>query len=176
MPEEEAFAVLVSIMQDFTMRDMYKPDMFYLGLCIYQFECMIQEFLPDLQRHFQAEHIHTSMYASSWFLTLFTNQFPLNVVSRIMDLFLSEVISPIDLSFQRATHCVTLIQGIEMIFRLGIALLELHQDELMLLSMEEMLRVGDLSLRGTDRRCREHLSPTEEKEIEPLNALIDTYE
>jgi hypothetical protein len=42
MPEEEAFAVLVSIMQDFTMRDMYKPDMFYLGLCIYQLECMIQ--------------------------------------------------------------------------------------------------------------------------------------
>jgi hypothetical protein len=42
MPEEEAFAVLVSIMQDFTMRDMYKPDMFYLGLCIYQLECLIQ--------------------------------------------------------------------------------------------------------------------------------------
>lgn len=42
MPEEEAFAVLVSLMQDFTMRDMYKPDMFYLGLCIYQLECMVQ--------------------------------------------------------------------------------------------------------------------------------------
>jgi hypothetical protein len=42
MPEEEAFAVLVAIMQDFTMRDMYKPDMFYLGLCIYQLECMVQ--------------------------------------------------------------------------------------------------------------------------------------
>ncbi len=42
MPEEEAFAVLVSIMYDFAMRDMYKPDMFYLGLCIYQLECMVQ--------------------------------------------------------------------------------------------------------------------------------------
>lgn len=108
MPEEEAFAVLVSLMQDFSMRDMYKPDMFYLGLCIYQLECMVQvcvnyclferniylfakEFLPDLYRHFQLEHFHTSMYASSWFLTLFTNHFPLNVVCRIMDLFLSEV-------------------------------------------------------------------------------------
>lgn len=42
MPEEEAFAVFVSLMQDYTMRDMYKPDMFYLGLCIYQLECMVQ--------------------------------------------------------------------------------------------------------------------------------------
>lgn len=42
MPEEEAFAVLVSIMQDYQMRLMYKPDMFYLGLCIYQLECLVQ--------------------------------------------------------------------------------------------------------------------------------------
>lgn len=91
MPEEEAFAVLVCLMQDFTLREMYKPDMFFLGLCIYQLECMVQEFLPDLYRHFQSEHFNTSMYASSWFLTLFTNQFPLSIVCRIMDLFLSEV-------------------------------------------------------------------------------------
>ena len=51
-----------------------------------------QEFLPDLYKHFQAENFNTSMYASSWFLTLFTNQFPLNIVCRVMDLFLSEVI------------------------------------------------------------------------------------
>ena len=42
MPEEEAFAVLVSIMQDYTMREMYKPDMFYLGQCIYQLESLVQ--------------------------------------------------------------------------------------------------------------------------------------
>ena len=42
MPEEEAFAVLVSIMQDYTMREIYKPDMFHLGLRIYQFESMLQ--------------------------------------------------------------------------------------------------------------------------------------
>ena len=32
-------------------------------------------------------------------------------------------------------------KGIEIIFRIGIALLELHQDELMLLSMEDILKV-----------------------------------
>ncbi|CAF3744061.1 unnamed protein product [Rotaria sp. Silwood1] len=120
MPEEEAFAVLVSIMQDYSMREMYKPDMYYLGLCMYQLECLIQEILPDLYRHFQLENFHTSMYASSWFLTLFTTHFSLNMVCRTMDLFLSE--------------------GMEMIFRISIALLEIHQDELMLLSMEDMLK------------------------------------
>ena len=50
-----------------------------------------QELLPDLHRHFQQEHFHPSMYASSWFLTLFTTQFPLTMVCRTMDLFLSEV-------------------------------------------------------------------------------------
>ncbi|CAF3841185.1 unnamed protein product [Rotaria magnacalcarata] len=120
MPEEEAFAVLVSIMQDFSMRDMYKPDMYSLGLCIYQLECMVQEFLPELYRHLQAENFNTSVYASSWFLTLFTTQFTVNVAAHMMDLFLNE--------------------GIEIIFRMAIALLETHQEELMLLSMEDMLK------------------------------------
>jgi hypothetical protein len=50
-----------------------------------------KELLPDLHRHFQIETFHTSMYASNWFLTLFTNQFTLNTAYRIIDLFLSEV-------------------------------------------------------------------------------------
>jgi hypothetical protein len=140
MPEEEAFAVLVSIMQDYTMREMYKPDMCYLGLCIYQLECLIQEILPDLHRHFQLENFHTSVYASSWFLTLFTTQFSLNVVCRIMDLFLSEVDYSINVNKKKHLK-ILFLKGMEMIFRISIALLEIHQDELMLLSMEDMLKV-----------------------------------
>ena len=40
-----------------------------------------------------------------------------------------------------AMHLYLSLKGMEMIFRISIALLELHQDELMLLSMEEMLKV-----------------------------------
>jgi hypothetical protein len=36
MPEEESFAVLVKIMQDYRMREMFKPSMAELGLCMYQ--------------------------------------------------------------------------------------------------------------------------------------------
>lgn len=42
MPEEEAFAVLVKLMQDYRMRDMFKPSMAELGLCMFQLENLVQ--------------------------------------------------------------------------------------------------------------------------------------
>jgi ecotropic viral integration site 5 protein len=42
MPEEDAFATLVHIMQSYDMRNLYKPLMAQLGLVMYQFECMIK--------------------------------------------------------------------------------------------------------------------------------------
>jgi len=42
MPEEEAFCVFVKLMQDYRLRELFKPSMAELGLCMYQFEHMIQ--------------------------------------------------------------------------------------------------------------------------------------
>ena len=42
MPEEEAFCVLVKLMQDYRLRELFKPTMAELGLCMFQLECMIQ--------------------------------------------------------------------------------------------------------------------------------------
>ena len=47
--------------------------------------------MPDLHSHFQYNDIETHMYASQWFLTLFTAKFPLPMVYSIMDLFLCYV-------------------------------------------------------------------------------------
>ena len=72
MPEEDTFAVLVKIMLNYRMREMFKPSMAELGLCMYQLDMLVQEHIPDLSAHFQSQAIHTNLYASSWFLTLFT--------------------------------------------------------------------------------------------------------
>ncbi|XP_074077775.1 ecotropic viral integration site 5 protein homolog isoform X6 [Macrotis lagotis] len=120
MPEEEAFCVFVKLMQDYRLRELFKPSMAELGLCMYQFECMIQEHLPELFVHFQSQSFHTSMYASSWFLTIFLTTFPLPVATRIFDIFMSE--------------------GLEIVFRVGLALLQMNQTELMQLDMEGMLQ------------------------------------
>uniref|UniRef100_A0A8C8IS25 Rab-GAP TBC domain-containing protein n=1 Tax=Oncorhynchus tshawytscha TaxID=74940 RepID=A0A8C8IS25_ONCTS len=120
MPEEEAFCVFVKLMQDYRLRELFKPSMAELGLCMYQFEFMIQELLPDLHIHFQAQSFHTSMYASSWFLTIFLTSFPLPVATRIFDIFM--------------------LEGLEIVFRVGLAILQLNQAELIQLDMEGMLQ------------------------------------
>ena len=55
MPEEETFAVLVKLMQDYRMREMFKPSMAELGLCMYQLDTLVQEHIPDLYVHFQSQ-------------------------------------------------------------------------------------------------------------------------
>ncbi|XP_026529883.1 ecotropic viral integration site 5 protein homolog isoform X4 [Notechis scutatus] len=120
MPEEEAFCVFFKLMQDYRLRELFKPSMAELGLCMYQFESMIQEQLPELFMHFQAQSFHTSMYASSWFLTIFLTSFPLPIATRIFDIFMSE--------------------GFEIVFRVGVALLQMNQTELVQLDMEGMLQ------------------------------------
>nr|XP_011443849.2 ecotropic viral integration site 5 ortholog isoform X3 [Crassostrea gigas] len=120
MPEEEAFAVLVKLMQDYRLRELFKPSMAELGLCMYKLECLIQELLPDLYLHFQSQGFHTSMYASSWFLTLYATSFSLSLSCRVMDLFISE--------------------GMDVIFRVGIAILQTSQEELLSMDMEGMLQ------------------------------------
>lgn len=120
MPEEEAFAVLVQIMQQHRMRDMFKPSMAELGLCMYQLESLVQEQLNDLYVHFQSQGFQTTMYASSWFLTLYTTTLSLSLCKRIMDVFLSE--------------------GMEFIFKVALALLQLGKEALLSQDMEAMLK------------------------------------
>lgn len=120
MPEEETFAVFVKIMQDYKMRDMFKPTMAELGLCMYQLENLVQELLPELYIHFQSQSFHTSMYASSWFLTLFTTALSLPTACRVIDVFLSE--------------------GITIIFQVALALLHIGKSDLLSLDMEGMLK------------------------------------
>ena len=42
MPEEEAFCVLVQLMQSYKMRDLYKPSMADLSLCFYQLDKLVE--------------------------------------------------------------------------------------------------------------------------------------
>ncbi|KAM8721636.1 hypothetical protein ACLKA7_007506 [Drosophila subpalustris] len=128
MPEEEAFAVLVQIMQQHRMRHMFKPSMSELGLCMYQLENLVQEQIPEMHIHFQQQGFQTTMYASSWFLTLYTTTLNVNLSCRIMDVFLSE--------------------GMEFIFKVALALLLTGKESLLCLDMEAMLKFFQKELPG----------------------------
>ncbi|KAK0170931.1 hypothetical protein PV328_008707 [Microctonus aethiopoides] len=128
MPEEEAFAVLVALMQEYRLRDMFKPSMAELGVCMYQLEHLVTDTYPELSAHFTAQGFHTSMYASSWFLTLFTTALSLPLACRIFDVFLME--------------------GMDIIFKVALAMLELGREDLLSLDMEGMLKFFQKELPG----------------------------
>ncbi|MCJ1294804.1 GTPase-activating protein [Xylographa carneopallida] len=90
MPEEEAFCLLVRLMNRYHLRDMFVQDMPGLHLHLYQFERLLEDTEPALCYHLHKRGIVPSVYATQWFLTLFAYRFPLQLVLRVYDLILSE--------------------------------------------------------------------------------------
>ncbi|XP_038142142.1 rab GTPase-activating protein 1-like [Cyprinodon tularosa] len=120
MPEEQAFCVLVKIMYDYGLRTLYKNNFEDLHCKFYQLEKLMQEQLPDLWAHFQELNLEAHMYASQWFLTLFTAKFPLCMVFHITDLLLCE--------------------GLSIIFNVALALLKTSKEDLLQADFEGALK------------------------------------
>nr|CDS34425.1 ecotropic viral integration site [Hymenolepis microstoma] len=126
MSEEDAFAVLVLLMNDYRLRELYKPCMTELGVCMHQLDGLIAEHLPELHTHFTTQSFAPSHYASAWFLTLFATAFPIPMTTRVMDLFIAE--------------------GMDFILRLSLAILKQFAPRLLTMDMETMI----FSLQQTD--------------------------
>ncbi|XP_052445596.1 rab GTPase-activating protein 1-like isoform X1 [Carassius gibelio] len=120
MPEEQAFCVLVKIMYKYGLRDLYRNNFEDLHCKFYQLERLLQEQLPDLWAHFQDLNLEAHMYASQWFLTLFTAKFPLCMVFHITDLLLCE--------------------GLNIIFNVALALLKTSKEDLLQADFEGALK------------------------------------
>ncbi|XP_030623234.1 rab GTPase-activating protein 1 isoform X2 [Chanos chanos] len=120
MPEEQAFSVLVKIMFDYGLRELFKQNFEDLHCKFFQLERLMQEYIPDLYAHFLNVGLEAHMYASQWFLTLFTAKFPLYMVFHIIDLLLCE--------------------GISVIFNVALALLKTSKDDLLQTDFEGALK------------------------------------
>uniref|UniRef100_A0A8C2W8U6 RAB GTPase activating protein 1 like n=1 Tax=Cyclopterus lumpus TaxID=8103 RepID=A0A8C2W8U6_CYCLU len=120
MPEEQAFCVLVKIMHHYGLRALYKNNFEDLHCKFYQLERLMQDQLPDLWSHFQELNLEAHMYASQWFLTLFTAKFPLCMVFHITDLLLCE--------------------GLSIIFNVALALLKTSKEDLLQADFEGALK------------------------------------
>ncbi|KAF2233307.1 RabGAP/TBC [Viridothelium virens] len=90
MPEEEAFCLLVRLMNNYHLRDLFIQDMPGLHLHLYQFERLLEDFEPALCCHLNRRGVKPELYATQWFLTLFAYRFPLQLVLRVYDLILSD--------------------------------------------------------------------------------------
>ncbi|NXY71821.1 RBG1L protein, partial [Glareola pratincola] len=120
MPEEQAFCVFVKIMYDYGLRELYRNNFEDLHCKFFQLEKLMQEQLPDLYSHFSDLNLEAHMYASQWFLTLFTAKFPLCMVFHIIDLLLCE--------------------GMNIIFHVALALLKTSKEDLLQADFEGALK------------------------------------
>lgn len=77
-------------METYEMRTMFTLNMEGLHLRLHQFQVLLAQQCPRLDAHFNNHSIHTAMYASQWYLTLFAYSFPISLVLRIWDLVFAE--------------------------------------------------------------------------------------
>ncbi|UYV73160.1 RABGAP1 [Cordylochernes scorpioides] len=87
MPEEQAFGLLIKIMFEYKFRDLFKNGLEELHRRLYLLNKLMEDQVPELAAHFADLGVEPHMFASQWFLTLFTAKFPLCVVYFILDLF-----------------------------------------------------------------------------------------
>jgi Rab GTPase-activating protein 1 len=76
--------------------------------------------MSDLYEHFVSLNLEVHMFASQWFLTLFTARFPLPFVFQCIDLFL--------------------LDGIDVLFQIAFALLSVCRKELLSKDFESILK------------------------------------
>ncbi|XP_053631032.1 rab GTPase-activating protein 1 isoform X3 [Cherax quadricarinatus] len=126
MPEEQTFCVLVKIMFEYGLRDLFKDGFEILHMRFYQLAKLMEEQLPELWLHFQDQGVEIHMFASQWFLTLYTAKFPLFMVFHYLDLFL--------------------LTGIDSVFQVALALLQMSKKELISSDFEGILKYFRVSL------------------------------
>eukprot|EP00026_Physarum_polycephalum_P006769 Phypoly_transcript_06821.p1 GENE.Phypoly_transcript_06821~~Phypoly_transcript_06821.p1 ORF type:complete len:484 (+),score=108.64 Phypoly_transcript_06821:152-1603(+) len=110
LPEEDAFWLFTTIMEDILFVDFCSPTMIGLRVDQKVLETLIKERLPKLHAHFTKYNIDVSVFTTSWLLRLFVNVFPIETTLRVWDCFLFE--------------------GSKILFRVALAYLKLHEEQL----------------------------------------------
>ncbi len=126
MPDEEAFSTFVRLMKSYDLRGHFTPNMPALQLRLFQFDRLLEEMVPLLHRHLVRQGVKSSMYASQWFMTLFSYRFPLDLVYRILDSVFAE--------------------GVEALFRFAIALMKKNEEALLEQSFDQAVNFLKMNL------------------------------
>eukprot|EP00158_Paraphelidium_tribonemae_P006522 Partr_v1_DN27869_c1_g1_i1_m22500 putative ecotropic viral integration site len=161
MPDEQAFACLVHLMHTYNLRNCFTPRMEQLQLRLYQFDRIVQETLPRLNEHLLNEGVRSTMYASQWFLTIFSYRFPLDFVFRIFDIIFACGVLPnvsgseggmMDAMMEKMSESVAAVSGSAVpktqevgtevaivLFRFAICLLKKNEEMILALEFEPLL-------------------------------------
>ncbi|ORX68535.1 TBC-domain-containing protein, partial [Linderina pennispora] len=110
MSEERAFWALAATISNYIPR-YYEPDLGGLRIHTAVFESLLRERCPQLYEHLAAQGCDALMYATPWFMTIFTLSLPWQSALRVWDWFL--------------------YRGPKALFRIALAIMDLASDYLL---------------------------------------------
>ena len=90
MDEEGTFFMMESLMKKYELEGLYKPGFPVLKKIFYVFLNLMKKYLPKIYELFKKNEILPSMYASEWFICIFSRDLKFDVLVRIFDCFLLE--------------------------------------------------------------------------------------
>ena len=109
MDEESSFYMLDSLMDKYKLEGFYLPGFPELKKTFYILLNLEKKFVPKVYELFKEEGMIPSMYASEWFICLFSRNLEFNGLVRIFDVFL--------------------LEGYKVIYRFSLAFLKIKEDE-----------------------------------------------
>ena len=109
MDEESSFFMLDSLMKKYGLEGFYKPNFPDLKKTFYILLNLMKKFLPKIYELFKKEGMMPSMYASEWFICVFSRNLEFNTLVRIFDVFL--------------------LEGYKVIYRFALAFLKLKEEK-----------------------------------------------
>lgn len=107
MDEESAFYTLHSIMKKYEMEGFYLPGLPALKKHFYVLLCLMKKHVPKVYDILYRNDIVPTLYASEWFITLFTREVEFDILVRIFDVFF--------------------LEGFKVIYRFSLAFLKIKQ-------------------------------------------------
>ena len=111
LSEENAFWMLLNYMKNYGLQDLYYREFPGLKKSLFILLKFMKKLLPDIYDVLTKNEIYPTIYASSWYLTCFTNILSFEQVLRIMDCFFFE--------------------GIKILHRISLGILALNRDNIL---------------------------------------------
>lgn len=119
LPELESFNLFYSLLEDYGIKSLFDRDMTGLQIILYKFDRLLEIYCPKLFNHFIKQGIKSNMYASQWFLTMFSYKLPIDIVLKIYDMVIFE--------------------GIDYLLKISIKLMSINEQLLLSLKFDKLM-------------------------------------
>jgi len=127
----DAFWMLLAMIEGYYFRHLFEPGVPLLPLRIFQFSSIVQEHLPKLSRHLQAENFSVNIFAHQCVMTVFAYSLEPDFLLHVWDIFF--------------------LMGWKALFRIGVGILVSLEDKL--------LEVGTEDISHFLHNCKQHYTP-----------------